>query len=329
MATSPKVLAPDPEPDKRKRTRSPAFPFITLETAIARAEEFLKKEDRNAAPMKAAVKHWGYEEKSSGGLQTAAALVAFGLLKDEGIGDKRRLQLTPEALRILLDKRPDSEERIGLLKQLALRPRIHQEMWKRWQNKLPSQETLKLTLLTDWKPPFNQNAVDGFIKEYKDTIAFAKLSESDRVTLEVQDNGGEGQGEYVPKVGDYVQWESQGVYQFRGPKAIQRLSDDGKFAFFEGSYTGAPIEQLRAAKAPTIAHVTPVSEQRLPPPPKMLMQEFVVPLGNGTTRAVFQWPTSLSKEDVEDLKDSLKMLERKISRPTVESADRETKATDV
>jgi hypothetical protein len=45
----------------------------------------------------------------------------------------------------------------------------------------------------------------------------------------------------------------------------------------------------------------------------MLMQEFVVPLSKGS-KAVFQWPISLSKEDVEDLKDSLRMMERKIGR---------------
>jgi len=45
------------------------------------------------------------------------------------------------------------------------------------------------------------------------------------------------------------------------------------------------------------------------------MQEFVVPLSEGT-RAIFQWPTSLTQEDGDDLKDSLKILERKITRTT-------------
>jgi hypothetical protein len=49
--------------------------------------------------------------------------------------------------------------------------------------------------------------------------------------------------------------------------------------------------------------------------PKIHMQEFVVPLSEGT-RAIFQWPASLTKEDVDDLKDSLKILERKITRLT-------------
>jgi hypothetical protein len=53
--------------------------------------------------------------------------------------------------------------------------------------------------------------------------------------------------------------------------------------------------------------------QRISTPLKTHMQEFVVPLSEGN-RAVFQWPSLLSKEDIDDLKDSLKILERKISR---------------
>ena len=49
------------------------------------------------------------------------------------------------------------------------------------------------------------------------------------------------------------------------------------------------------------------------------MQEFVVPLSEGS-RAVFQWPTTLSQEDLDDLKDSLKILERKISRSVAEKS---------
>src|SRR6266849_5617157 len=132
MASSPKAASLDQSDDAgKKRTRSPAYPFINLETALKRAKEFHDQEIRNAASVKVAVKHWGYEEKSSGGLQTIAALISFGLLKDDGIGDKRKLQLTQNALRILLDQRPDSIERAQLIKQAALAPKIHHELWKK------------------------------------------------------------------------------------------------------------------------------------------------------------------------------------------------------
>src|SRR5437899_1309957 len=124
--------------DTRKRMRSPAYPYVNLESALSRARAFYAAEQRNSAPLKIAAKHWNYEEKSSGAAQTAAALISFGLMQDEGTGDKRRLKLTHNALRILLDERAESDERAKLVKDAALAPKIHQELWRRWGPNLPS-----------------------------------------------------------------------------------------------------------------------------------------------------------------------------------------------
>jgi len=173
---------------KRKRTRSPAYPYINLEAAIKRAKEFYDREARNAANIKVAVKHWGFVETSSGGQQTIAALVSFGLMQDEGMGDNRKVRLTRMRCEIVLDTRPDSTERAELIRQAALAPKIHAQLWKKWGTDLPSDASLRHALLLEWETPFNDNAVDFFIREYKDTIAFAKLSESDTVSSEVSDN---------------------------------------------------------------------------------------------------------------------------------------------
>ncbi|MGB8986305.1 MAG: hypothetical protein WCC37_06855 [Candidatus Sulfotelmatobacter sp.] len=55
---------------------------------------------------------------------------------------------------------------------------------------------------------------------------------------------------YVPKVGDYVQWEPKGILQFSVARRIVRLSDDGAFAFVEGDNTGLPIEELTLEEKP-------------------------------------------------------------------------------
>ena len=142
---------------------------------------------RHPASFKVAASHWGFKEKSSGGLQTAAALKSFGLLRDvEGGPGGRSLQLTGVALDILLDDRPDSPEKMALIKRAALLPKIHAKIWSQWGGELPSDAELRYRLLRE-PYDFNENVVDEFIEEYKDTIAFANLTSSDTISLEEED----------------------------------------------------------------------------------------------------------------------------------------------
>jgi len=296
---------------KRKRTRSPEHPSINLETALKRAKQFYDIENRNAASLIVASKHWGYEPKSSGGLQTAATLISFGLLKDEGIGEKRKLQLNQIAIRILLDARPDSPERAALIKQVALTPKIHKQLWEKWGASLPSDAQFRHTLIVDWEPPFNEKSVDGFIKEYKETIALAKLTESDQIAPV----DGEPDGSYVPKVGDFVQWEASGVLQLFQPTRIREISPDGKFALIDGSNTGIPVSELIKEQAPATGSPTmpAITDLRFHPAvPGRQMQEEIFSLKEG--KVVLHWPSPLSADSVQDLKDWLAILERKFQR---------------
>ena len=55
------------------------------------------------------------------------------------------------------------------------------------------------------------------------------------------------EGEVSPtevKIGDSVQWTSQGTDQFAEPRKIKSISEDGKYAFVEGSDTGIPVAEL-------------------------------------------------------------------------------------
>jgi hypothetical protein len=250
----------------KKRQRSPAYPFINLETAIRRAKEFYDHEGRNAAPLRVAVKHWGYEEKSSGGLQTAAALISFGLMQDEGTGDKRKLKLTPTALAILLDERPDSESRLQAIRTAALTPKIHQQLWQRWGNTQTSDANMKHMLILELDPPFNPNTAETVIKEYRDTIAFAKPDSS--ATLPLADGDLEAESE-------------------------------------EGITGGGKV----------VSHSNPLSN-------KAIMREDVFSLTEG--KATIQWPSPLSQESIQDLKDWLKIVERKIARSAPEPSDKPT-----
>jgi hypothetical protein len=321
MATNPRPLEVDDTAGSTKvRTRSPAYPFINLETSLKRAQEFYNRETRNAASIKIAVTHWGYQSKSSGGIQTAAALISFGLLRDEGSGEQRKLKLTPNAIRILLDKRPESQDRARLIKEIALTPKIHRDLWDKWGTSLPSEEQVRYTLTAEWEPPFNEKTVDGFISEYKDTIAFAKLTQSDIVSSEAEQSDGQGDGHFVPKAGEYVQWESAGVLHFPEPKKVTGLSSDGGFVFVEGSPTGLPIMEIIRATAPIATQQTFVTAPD--PSLKSHMQEDVFSLTEG--RVIIQWPSHLSAESIQDLKDWLKIVERKIARSS-QTSEAQTK----
>jgi hypothetical protein len=67
------------------------------------------------------------------------------------------------------------------------------------------------------------------------------------------------------KIGDNVQWTSQGADQFNEPKKVISISEDGNFAFVEGSNTGIPVQELSSTEVkPAEEIVSPtVSEFKL------------------------------------------------------------------
>ena len=117
------------------------------------------------------------------------------------------------------------------------------------------------------------------------------------------------------KIGDFVQWESQGMLQFREPKRVKGFSDDGQVVFVDGSPTGVPLAEVSVEEPP----VNP------PKPPIVPARREVVRSGGSATmkqdvfsiaegEVVLSWPTPLSADSIADLKDWLKIVERKIAR---------------
>ena len=154
--------------DSKKRDRSPNFPFIGLSNAIERARQFYDQEKRGSASVQVIASHWGYSPKSSGLIQTTAALKSYGLMEDEGRGDARRLRLTDRALRILLDTREDSPERQEAIKQAALSPALSTIIFDKFRDNFPSDSNLKHFLMFELKfSPESANTVVKTIKQNK------------------------------------------------------------------------------------------------------------------------------------------------------------------
>ncbi len=309
---------------KKKKHRSPAYPAISLSQAIKRAEEFYKIEVKNPASFNTVAAHWGFKPTSSGALLAAAALKSFGLVNELESASGRTLQLSPLGLRIVADKRPQSAEREAAIKEAALKPKIHAMIWRRWNGTLPSDTELTYRLENEWN--FNVNSISGFIKELRDTISFAKLSTSDSVSQGEEDSHEDNDHPKI-KVGDYIQWESQGMFQFRDPMRVSGFSDDGQFLFVDGEKTGVPVVEASIVDAPVSL---PKPHIVTPPPLRVVtrnsggsatMRQDVFSITEGDV--VLAWPTPLSAESIQEIKDWLKIAERKIVRSEKSNAEPE------
>jgi hypothetical protein len=163
---------------KKVKDRSPNFPFISLEAALDRVRQFYAEEKRGVAPYSRIVMHWKYSPNSSGGLQTVAALKSYGLLAEiGGSGNARQFQLTELALRIILDTRPDSEERMRYIAEAALKPSVAATVHANWPDGLPSDSTINHFLVLELR--FNEPSAIKAVKILKENQEFASLDAFD------------------------------------------------------------------------------------------------------------------------------------------------------
>lgn len=245
-------------PSQRTRQRSPNYPAIGLKAAIDKARQLYEADRKAGAPIDAALKHMGFSKRHGQAMAVLSALKKFNLVEESS----GRIVLTQQAIDILVFPEQD-ERRVRAIRECALSPDIYRELFDQYKSSgMPSDETLRAELIAD--KHFNPSAVEGFIRDFKETLIFAGIMDSVELSLGHEDS-------------------------------------------LEMADSTAAVQQ-GTASTPAPGRQPPISTT------KLQIQEFIVPLsGNG--RAVFQWPTTLSKEDIDDLKDSLKILERKISRP--------------
>ncbi len=159
----------------KKRTRSPSYPILDLESAIEKAKEFFEAEGSNLVPAGVVPICWGLKENSSVGNRYISALLQYGIFDDEGTGTERKIFLTDLGKRIVLDERENSVELQQAIKEAALEPHIHKELWEKWGPEIPSNANMKFHLVKGLS--FNQKKVDKFINIYRNTIDYANLKQ--------------------------------------------------------------------------------------------------------------------------------------------------------
>lgn len=153
---------------KARLNRSPNFPYINLTVALDRAQQLYASSRGNPVRLRDAADDWKLSPTSSGTQRVAAALLAFGLLTDEGSGDERRLKLSQTAMRILDDTRPGIRE--GLLRDAALRPAVIREYYNKWHHRRPSDSHAISQLKFD--SGFNDDSARMFLRVFDDALGY-------------------------------------------------------------------------------------------------------------------------------------------------------------
>ena len=267
----------------KTRTRSPSYPAFGLEEAIRKADVVYEDVERRPVPVDVLASHWESSTTSSGFLTAIAALKQFGLSVDECKGPGRRLHLSDLALDIHIHEL-DSPERIKALKMAALSPKIHQELWEKYQGNLPTSDAaIRVYLLKGRKEegkgePFNKDAVDPFVRQFRSTIAFAGLDSSDKIPSADEEGG-----------------DQREEKQFDSSKAVRYPSRQ------RGGQPAQPPP--------------PQPQRRQNMQAEQGFQQATFPMNGGD--AIVQWPEGISAEEFKDFEDWLQLVIRKAKRSVV------------
>lgn len=165
---------------KAKRThrtegRSPGYPAIDLEKAVARTREIWVKEKQHPTPIDTVVLHWKYKSLNGPASSVLASLKKFGLVSVESTkGGGKRVKITDLANQIL--NHPNDAIRAKAIREAALTPPIHAELWEKYGENLPSNANLKWELTNERS--FTERGAREFIQEFENTIEFAKLTQA-------------------------------------------------------------------------------------------------------------------------------------------------------
>jgi len=305
--------------------RGPSYPYVNLEDAITLARKMYDYAKRSAAPVESVITDaWKYSTTSSSGQKILAALKAYSLVEDvQAANSKPALKLSQRAIHILLEDQ-DTPERREEIKKAALSPKWYEYCWKTWGKEMPP--AMKSNLLIEHG--FVDTTVDGFLKDYRKTMAFAGLLDEVIFSDPPSDEDDE---KPIPQVGDYVQWESQGVLRMPEAKKLARI--EAGFAFVEGSPTGIPIGEIIPAEVPNDPKpfvpqnifIPAVTAPTVKGETKMQTETFALPEG---VTGQLQWPSAMSADAFADFEYQLEGLKMRVRRAVANGKPVEVKLGD-
>ena len=154
------------------RARSPNYPAIGLEQAIAAATALYQREQRTPVAPEVAAKAWGYKSMSGPARSRLAALKHYGLVEETPQG----VRISDLALNIIIQP-TDSRERRQAIIQAAINPDLFRELSK--SHAQASDDALRAYLVT--KRQFTEDGAKQFIKAFRETLGLAKLHDSEYI----------------------------------------------------------------------------------------------------------------------------------------------------
>ena len=270
------------------------FPFINLAKSLERAKAIFENDKGGKGlKMPVAFSAWGYSDKSSGGFQTVAALKSYGLLEDEGANDDRSVKLTARA-RQYFQTEIDADK-IELCSGFASRPTLMAHLLDHWEGGTVADPVARTYLKTGIG--LNEQSARSALGIYKDNLSLivgkgsAKVQEEDAKRERIE-NGTrvEDKGREIPdrqpidvKVGDKVQWVSQGIEQFDVPRTVTEVFCDaerGWFVSVRGEKGSLPMEQVEIIeRGSTAPRVTTLSEAEQVPKSAQPIEVFLTASG--------------------------------------------------
>ncbi|TPG39528.1 hypothetical protein EAH79_12415 [Sphingomonas koreensis] len=232
---------------------------MSLAKAVASVQKIFDADRQAPVDRAVAAKHVGYAGQSGASDKALASLAHYGLLEKAGKGETRVTQLAVDILH------PDTAgDRRAALRSAGLNPGIFQEIFDRYDGRLPSEEALRSYLL---RAGFQNIAINPVVNAYAETFRYL---EQEKAFESRGADGESGEESAAPdtssqredefggaKVGDLIQWEVGGALQMEKPMRVRAVSDDGQWVAVEGSETGIPMSEVMVQERATAPAAVP------------------------------------------------------------------------
>jgi hypothetical protein len=151
---------------KMKKGRSPNYPAITFEDALARVRRVYSENHNYTSSKEVIAQSLGYTSINGGSLTMIGALKAYDLIESDGDG----LRVTANAVSIILLPEEDASC-VETINACVFHPDIFKEIREKYtDNILPSDTHLKHYLITT--KGYLAKAADGVIRVYRANLEF-------------------------------------------------------------------------------------------------------------------------------------------------------------